>query len=84
MERIWIRGVNQLKAAELLFSYKENFSPEEYRKYKELEIVVQEDGRYSVWGNFHDDSDLLQDTRKDPDNRVKQLLALADEIVIEE
>ena len=73
-----------MKAAELLFSSKEDFSPEKYRKYNELEIVVQEDGRYSVWGNFQDDSDLLQDTRKDPDNRVKQLLALADEIVVEE
>ena len=84
MERVFIRGVNQIKAAELLFSEKEDFSPEDYRKYRELEIVVQEDGRYSVWGNFSDDADLLQDTRKDPEGRVKKLMLLADEIETEE
>ena len=84
MERMWIRGVNRLKAAELLFSAIEGFSVDTYRKYDELEIVVQDDGRYSVWGNLRDDSELLQDTRRDPERRVKQLLALVDEIVEEE
>ena len=49
-----------------------------------MEIVVQDDGRYSVWGNLRDDSELLQDTRRDPERRVKQLLALVDEIAEEE
>ena len=84
MERIWIRGVNRLKAAEMLFSSKEGFSVDTYRKYDELEIVVQDDGRYSVWGNFRDDSDLLQDTRRDPENCVRKILVLADEISTEE
>ena len=78
MERMWIRGVNRLKAAEMLFSSKEGFSVDTYRKYDELEIVVQDDGRYSVWGNFRDDSDLLQE------NCVRKLLVLADEISTEE
>jgi len=84
VERLWIRGLNQVKAAELLFGDQDDFDGEKYRYYEELEIVVQDDGRYSVWGNYTDDADLLQDTRRDSAGAVKRLLALADEILVED
>lgn len=84
MKRLFFRGKNQMRAAEIFFSDREEYCSSDYEKYTELEVVVQEDGRYSVWGNLEDDADLLQDTRKDSQNLVSKILLWADEIQMEE
>ena len=54
-----------------------------FREHK-LEVVQQDDGRFSVWGNFAEDTDLLRDTRKDTQGLFAAVAALADEVVVEE
>ncbi|WP_195984034.1 hypothetical protein [Clostridium sp. D33t1_170424_F3] len=77
MKRLFFRGEKRVAAARILFGEEEDFCPHTYEKYTELEVVIQEDGRYSVWGNLPDDADLLQDTRRDAQNRTAKLEPLA-------
>lgn len=74
MKRIFFKGDSQREIIKLLFGNQEDFSWQKYAAYREIEVVVQEDGRYSVLGNLQEDSDLLQDTRKDKNNMVNSLL----------
>ncbi|WP_050697539.1 hypothetical protein [Anaeromassilibacillus senegalensis] len=78
MKRLFFRDEKRVAAARILFGEEEDFHPQAYEKYTELEVVVQDDGRYSVWGNFPDDADLLQDTRRDSQNKTAELEPLAD------
>lgn len=78
MKRLLFRDEKRITAARILFGEEEDFHPHVYEKYTELEVVVQDDGRYSVWGNLTDDADLLQDTRRDMQNRTAKLEPLAD------
>lgn len=67
-----------------LFGGQKDFDPRRYETYEELEVVQQDDGRFSVWGNFAEDTDLLRDTRKDTQGLFAAVAALADEVVVEE
>lgn len=67
-----------------MFQEKKNFDLNRISNYSELELVLQDDGRFSLWGNLPQDSHLLQDTRKDPRGLVKEAALLADEIRIED
>ena len=53
-------------------------------KRQELEVVRQDDGRFSVWGNDKEDTDLLRDTHKDPQALFAAIADLADEVVLDE
>lgn len=80
MLRYYFRHDGAEQAAEILFGGNKDFDPESFAKYYELELVLQADGRYSVWGNFDEDSELIQDTRKDPQGLVRQASFLAEEV----
>lgn len=84
MKRYFYRDAAKTQAAVALFGRQEQFNPADYQKYLELEVVQQDDGRFSVWGNFPDDSDLLQDTRRDPERLIPSICNLADEVREEE
>ena len=84
MKRLFFQGEHKILAATCLFGDEENFDPETYQKYVELEVVVQENGRFSVWGDLDDDADLLRDTKPDWNHVVPQLELMADEIMEEE
>lgn len=84
MKRLLFRGEHKFRAAELFFGDKPRFQVEDYVPYKELEVVWQDDGRYSVWGDLDDDAVLLQDTTHDPRHLVPHTLPLADEVLEEE
>ena len=70
-------------AAQLIFGDNEDFNPENYRRYQQLEVVVQPDGRYSVWGDYAEDADLLRDTKRDHKGVIEQLEVFADDIDLE-
>ena len=80
MKRYFFR-VHKQAAARGLFGGREDFAPRTYEKYGELEVVRQDDGRFSVWGNFEEDADLLQDTRRDAESLFSRIVDLADEVV---
>ncbi|WP_071432309.1 hypothetical protein [Angelakisella massiliensis] len=84
MERYYFRGDGRKQAAQLLFGKKEDFDLGRYEIYEELELALQEDGRFSVWGNLPGDSQLLRDTHPDFDRILPQLLPLADRMEVEE
>lgn len=84
MKRYFYRDAAKTQAAVALFGRQEKFNLADYQKYQELEVVQQDDGRFSVWGNFPDDSDLLQDTRRDPELLIPSIRNLADEVREEE
>ena len=81
MKRVFFYGDKAIRAATDLLGSQENFNPLDYAKYSELEVALQEDGRFSVWGNLPNDADLLQDTKKDRDHAMQSVLAYADEII---
>ena len=81
MKRLYFRGGNRFRAAELFFSEKKDFRAEDYIPYAELEMILQDDVRFSVWGNTDDDTVLLRDTRPDFRGVAHLALHLADEIV---
>lgn len=64
MKRYFFRA-HKWDAVNGLFGGQKDFDPRRYETYEELEVVQQDDGRFSVWGNFAEDTDLLRDTRKD-------------------
>ncbi len=84
MKRLFFQGERKIQAATLLFGQEENFDPENYRKYVELEVVLQDDGRFSVWGDLEDDADLLRDTKPDWRHVAPQLEQLADQVMEED
>ncbi len=84
MKRMFFYGEKQVKAIEKAFAHRKEGPPQFGDAYSELEIIAQEDGRFSVWGNHGEDSDLLQDTRKDTEKILPELLLLADSVVMEE
>lgn len=84
MKRLLFRGEHKLRAAKLFFSEKPRFHVEDYNLYLELEVVWQDDGRYSIWGNLDDDAELLQDTTHDPYHLVERALPLANEVVVDD
>ena len=84
MKRYFYREAAKVQAAVALFGRQEQFDPDNYRKYQELEVVQQDDGRFSVWGNLPDDSELLQDTRRDSERLIPSIQSLANEVREEE
>ncbi|HCA71325.1 MAG TPA: hypothetical protein DHW78_10370 [Ruminococcaceae bacterium] len=84
MKRLFFRGEHKFRVAEFFFGRRRDFCVEDYIPYVELEVVLQDDGRFSVWGNLPDDADLLQDTSHDPHHLVSKIFPLADEILEEE
>lgn len=84
MKRLFF-GKEQIPAvATSLFGERDDFDLGKFMKYEELELVLQEDGRFSLWGNLPDDTDLLRDTRKDSAGKVEQLAFLAQRVIEEE
>ncbi len=79
MIRYFFRGQKVSEAAKMLLGDRKDYAPEHYIHYEELEVVVQDDGRFSVWGNRGEDSDLLQDTRKDYEGLIDRVKDHADE-----
>ena len=84
MKRLFFTGKSVSRAAAAIFGGEKDFSPEKYAAYEEIELVVQEDGRFSVWGNLTDDAYLLRDTRRDTSGMAAKLLPLADNVVEEQ
>ncbi len=84
MKRLYFMGGHKRAAAALLFGEQEDFQEEDYQKYQELEVVLHQDGRFSVWGNLTEDADLLRDTKPDKQGVIAKLLPLADEVLEEE
>ncbi len=84
MERYYFQGASRKQAAKLLFGKEKNFDPNRYEIYEELELALQEDGRFSVWGNLPEDSQLLRDTHPDFDQVLPQVLPLADRMEVED
>ena len=83
MKRLIIMGKHIVPAAQLLFANDDRYTPKQYAGWPELEVTVQEDGRYAVWVNLLDDAELLQDTRHDHDQIVAKLAPYVDEIVVD-
>ena len=83
MKRLIIMGKHIVPAAQLLFANNDRYTPKQYASWPELEVTVQEDGRYAVWVNLLDDAELLQDTRHDRDQIVAKLAPYVDEIVVD-
>lgn len=81
MKRFFYQGEKILQVANLLFGDREDFDISDYAEYEELEIVLQDDGRFSVWGDYSDDAELLRDTHRDMDGKLPAAVALADEVV---
>lgn len=81
MRRLFFRGEHRFRAAELFFGGREDFRVEDYAPYLELEAVLQDDGRFSVWGNLPGDAVLLRDTRPDWHGVLHTALHMADEVV---
>ena len=80
MKRIYYQGRGLEEAASVLFGQKDNFSAEDYRRFDQLELVVQDDGRFSVWGDRGDKAELLRDTAADPHGIVEHLTPYCCEI----
>ena len=81
MKRSYFGKSKTVLAARALFDWKEGYRDETYARYDSLEIAVQDDGRFSVWGNLgEEDADLLRDTKPDARNQLAQVLGIADEI----
>ena len=83
MKRYFFR-THKWDAINRLFGGQKEFDPHRYEKYTELEVVRQDDGRFSVWGNDKEDTDLLRDTHKDPQALFAAIADLADEVVLDE
>ena len=67
-------------AARELFGWQEDYADEKYSRYTGLEIALQEDGRFSVWGDLgEEDAELLRDTKPDHKNLLPRVLGFADE-----
>ncbi|MDO4286818.1 MAG: hypothetical protein Q4C40_03750 [Eubacteriales bacterium] len=81
MKRLIFIGRHIIPAARILFADNDRYTPQQYASWPELEVTVQEDGRYAVWVNLLDDAELLQDTKKDTGHLVKQLDPYVDEII---
>lgn len=81
MKRLIIIGDHIMPAAQLLFADSDRYTPQQFALWPELEITVQDDGRYAVWVNLLDDADLLQDTKKDTKHVVEKLTPYIDEII---
>lgn len=81
MKRLIFMGDHIVQAARLLFPEDDRYTQKQIALWPELEVTVQEDGRYAVWVNLVNDADLLEDTRRDTRGVVAQLLPLADEII---
>lgn len=81
MKRYYFEKNKVILAARALFDWQEEYRDEAYARYDSLEIAVQADGRFSVWGNLgEEDADLLRDTKPDARNLLAQVLGMADEI----
>lgn len=80
MKRLIIMGSHIVPAAQILFDGDDRYTPKQYVGWPELEVTVQDDGRYAVWVNLLDDAELLQDTRHDTKQMVQRLMPFVDEI----
>lgn len=81
MKRLIFMGKHILPAAKILFEGKDTYTAKQMAQWPELEVTVQDDGRYAVWVNLIDDADLLQDRRPDTGNVIARIQPLADEIL---
>lgn len=83
MKRLIIMGKHIIPASQLLFADNDRYTLQQYASWPELEVTVQEDGRYAVWVNLLDDAELLQDTRPDRQQIVAKLAPYVDEIIVD-
>ncbi|MCD8356225.1 MAG: hypothetical protein LUE11_06600 [Clostridia bacterium] len=81
MKRLIFIGKHIVTAAQILFAGNDRYTPQQYARWPELEVTVQDDGRYAVWVNLLDDAELLQDTKKDSGHLVQKLAPYVDEII---
>lgn len=81
MKRLIFTGAHIVPAAKILFAGDDRYAPSMMARWPELEVTVQDDGRYAVWVNLLDDAELLRDTGPDPDGRIPRIAALADEVL---
>lgn len=84
MKRYYFGRNKVILAARALFDWQEQYRDETYARYTGLEIALQPDGRFSVWGDLgEEDADLLRDTKPDSRNLLAQVLGMADEVTEE-
>ena len=81
MKRLIIMGAHIMPAAQLLFAGSDRYTPQQFARWPELEVTVQDDERYAVWVNLLDDAELLQDTKKDTGHIMEKLAPYVDEII---
>ncbi len=80
MTRYYYGQSKVVLAARELFGWQEDYADEKYSRYTGLEIALQEDGRFSVWGDLgEEDAELLRDTKPDHKNLLPRVLGFADE-----
>ncbi|MDO5549267.1 MAG: hypothetical protein Q4F79_12385 [Eubacteriales bacterium] len=83
MRRLIFMGKHILPAAKILFEGKDTYTEKQMALWPELEVTVQDDGRYAVWVNLLDDADLLQDSKRDTQNTIARIEPMADEILVD-
>jgi hypothetical protein len=83
MKRLIFMGKHILPAAKILFKGKDTYTEQQMAQWPELEVTVQDNGRYAVWVNLIDDADLLQDSKPDTQNIVSYLEQMADEVLLD-
>lgn len=84
MKRYLYRKDRVFQTIKVLFGEREDFNENDYMKYTALEVVVQDDGRFSVWGDLGDeDADVLRDTKPDHRGLLPQIAALANDVIEE-
>lgn len=81
MKRYFYRRNKVILVCRELFGGQEDYRESRYEKYDSLEIVEQEDGRFSVWGDLgEEDADLLRDTKPDHSRALPRVIPLADDV----
>lgn len=81
MKRYFYRKNKVTLVCRELFGGREDYKEGQYEKYEALEIVEQEDGRFSVWGDLgEEDADLLRDTKPDHNHALLRVIPLADDV----
>ncbi|HIZ55045.1 MAG TPA: hypothetical protein H9671_02435 [Firmicutes bacterium] len=80
MQRLIFRGDRRADILTAIFGNEEDFNLDRYAIYEEIEIAVPEPGKFSVWGNYPDDADLLRDTKKDLSGLLGRITDLASEV----
>lgn len=84
MKRYFYRKNKVILVCRQLFGGRDDYKESQYEKYEALEVVAQEDGRFSVWGDLgEEDADLLRDTKSDHGRVLPQVIPMADDVTNE-